>query len=229
MSPCQTLDLAIECTPMATGYNVLKTADHSPLLVHLVRDGPFSSSQLMADDHALSGCAGMSARERLINILTSTTLIGSPMPWVLGHPEAVCFTECVWQALVRHTDVYSCYGLVFKKTLIFKNGGGPALYIRGDILNRIRSRLPHYLGVFVAPFDPVGISSNGVRLDYLHEREWRLPGSLEFEYSDLEYVIVDSVSDANDVAMEVGEQHLSRSQIIPMESYRIISEAWGSS
>ena len=207
-------------------YDALKTADYSPLLVHLVRNKSFSSSQLIGDSHPLIKHTDSSAKERLINILTTRTIIGSPMPWIPGNPEAACFTECVWRALIRHTDSYSCYGLVFNKRLIFDKGGGPALYVRGDKFNSFVSNLPKEQQFFITPFDPSSALKNGVRIDFLHEREWRLPGSLDFEYSDLEYVIVDSIQDAHDLALAIGEQHIRQNRIIAMESYRIITDAW---
>ena len=170
---------------MVANYNVLKTADYSPLLVHLVRDQSFSAPQLIKDSHPLIAFAETPAKERLFNILTSRKIFGSPMPWVENHPEAVCFTECVWRALVRHTNAYSCYGLVFNKKLIFDRGGGPALYVRGDHVDPILANFPEDQQAFVTPFDPESKLKEGVRLDFLHEREWRLPGSLNFEYSNL--------------------------------------------
>lgn len=211
---------------MAISYDTLKTADYSPLLVHLVRNKSFSTPDLISDSHPLSDHKNDSAKERLINILTTQTIIASPMPWIPKNPEATCFTECVWRALVRHTNSYSCYGLVFKKRLIFANGGGPALYVRGDAFSSFVSNLAEDQQVFVTPFDPDRVLKRGVRLDYLHEREWRLPGSLSFDYSDIEYVIVDSTEEVHEVALKIGEQHIRQNQIIPMESYRTITEAW---
>ena len=186
-----------------------------------------SSPQLISEDHPLKPFEGSPSKDRLINILKTQTIIGSPMPWIEGNPEAVCFTECVWQGLVRHTDQFSSYGLVFNKRSIFKRGGGPALYVRGDLVSSFDSSLPQEQRVFVTPFDPDCSLKPGVRLDFLHEREWRLPGNLDFNYSELDYVIVDSVQDAHDVALAIGEQHIRQNQIIPMESYRVITRAWG--
>ena len=186
-----------------------------------------SASGLIPECHPLKTFEQVSARDRLENILKTQILYGSPMPWIDGNPQATCFTECVWQGLVRHTSQFSCYGLVFNKRTIFEKGGGPALYVRGDHMNSIASNLAVEQRVFVTPFDPEGVMKPGVRLDFLHEREWRLPGDFKFEYSELEYVIVDSIQDAHDIALAIGEQHVTQHQIIPMETYRVISRAWG--
>ena len=55
------------------------------------------------------------AKDRLINILETKIVYGSPMPWLPNNPQAVCFTECVWDALEEHTRSYSSFGVVFKK------------------------------------------------------------------------------------------------------------------
>ena len=77
------------------------------------------------------------------------------MPLV-GDASAVCFTECVWDALIAHGIRYSSYGVVFSKGAVFQAGGGPALYIRGDILQSEIDSLPQALKAFVVPFDPDG-------------------------------------------------------------------------
>ncbi len=162
--------------------------------------------------------------ERLISILESRTIHASPMAFLPRHPEAVCFTECIWDALIGHAERYSPYGVVFSKHVIFERNGGPALYIRGDTLNSIGPQIPPEIEPLVAPFDPDGVL--GVRLDWVHEREWRLPNSLTFEYSDVEYVIVESIQDAIRVVQRIGAQHVPEEKLIPMEVYRTIRQAW---
>ena len=175
--------------------------------------------------HPLHEYKGIPAIDRLLNILTSRTIYASPMP-LMGEASAVCFTECVWDALVAHSDRYSSYGVVFSKRTIFQAGGGPALYIKGDILQSEISTLPQALKAFVVPFDPDGLVQPGVIQDWIHEREWRLPESLKFEYSDVLYVLVESIADADQIIQTVGTMNLPASRFIPMEVYRTIQEAW---
>ncbi len=210
-----------------TSYDTLRAADYSPLLVHLIRDKELSSPQFIDANHPLHAFKKVGAKDRLINILVTRTIYGSPMPWLPDRPEAVCFTECVWESLHRHTGTYSSFGVVFNKRDIFKRGGGPALYVRGDALASVFSHVPQNVEALITPFDPEAVLKAGVRLDFLDEREWRLPGSLKFDYSEVECIIVDSIQDAHDVALKVGEQHLVQNKFISVESYEVIRRAWG--
>jgi hypothetical protein len=151
------------------------------------------------------------------------------MPWLPNSPKAVCFTECIWDALIPLTEVYSTYGLVFQKRLIFDKGGGPALYVRGDQLKRlIEARtIPADLEPFIAPFDPTAVLRREVRIDFIHEREWRLPFPFSFEYSDLEYVLVQSIEDATSIVHQIGSERLPESKLIPLNTYEEIRKAWG--
>ena len=149
------------------------------------------------------------------------------MPFLKTAPKAVCLTECIWEALVELSDRYSPNGLVFSKRLIYRKGGGPALYVRGDILKTTLQSIPSELEPMIAPFDPEGVLVKGHVLDWLHEREWRLPGPLNFEDGDLEYLIVDSIVDAESLVDEFGTSRVPRNKIIVMEVYRTIRSTWG--
>ena len=158
-------------------------------------------------------------------MLKTRTIYASPMP-LMGDASAVCFTECVWDALVAHGDRYSSYGVVFSKSTIFRAGGGPALYIRGDILQSEIDKLPQSLKAFVVPFDPDGLVQEGVIQDWIHEREWRLPSTMTFGYADVRYVLVESLVDADKIMQKVGTMNLPAKKFIPMEVYRTIRDEW---
>jgi hypothetical protein len=207
-------------------FDTLHTADYSPLVVHFTKDRRMVREDLIAESDPLFAHRHTSARERLISILLNRIIYGSPMPFLPTERQAVCFTECVWKGLTRLADRYSPYGVVFSKRLIFDSGGGPALYLRGDALRDIGDQLPEGIHPFIAPFDPEARLKPGVRLDWLHEREWRLPGHLRFEYADIEYVIVESNEDASAIVHQIGAQQLPESKVIPMEVYRNIKRAW---
>jgi hypothetical protein len=176
--------------------------------------------------HHLFAYKDKPAIERLINILESNTIYASPMPFLPGNREAVCFTECIWDALIDHAERYSPYGVVFSKRLVFEKGGGPALYIRGDIQKLTQQNIPKDIVPFLAPFDPDGVMNPPIKLDWLHEREWRLPTSLTFNFHDIECVIVESTQDINTVVEHIGAQHVPRHKFIAMDIYRTIQEAW---
>ena len=167
-----------------------------------------------------------SASDRLMSILQNRIIHASPMPFLPTAHRAVCFTECIWEGLNHLADQYSPYGVVFSKRLIFDFGGGPALYLRGDMLGALESRIPKEIYPFIAPFDPEATLKPGVRLDWLQEREWRLPDSLQFEYANVEYVLVESIGDATNLVHQIGAQHLPENKVIPMEVYRNIKSTW---
>ena len=209
------------------GYDTLRTPDYSPLIVHFTKDSKFMRADLVPDDHPLHPYKNASAFDRLLHILTSKTVHATPMPFLPTHASAVCFTECIWKALTRHAKRYSTYGIVISKRLVHKMGGGPALYLRGDVLKELGNNLPLRLEPFVVPFDPDAVVKAGVPQDWLHEREWRLPQSLTFNYEDVEFVVVNTIEDARKVVMQIGAYNLPEAKLIPMEVYETIAEAWG--
>jgi hypothetical protein len=208
------------------GYDIAKTPDYSPLVVHFTKDKKFVRNDLVSDGHALHDLGSLTARERLLSILKTKIIHTSPMPFLPNNAQAVCFTECIWDSLTLLSTRYSSYGVVVNKRLIFKNGGGPALYVRGDTLKKWTT-IPAALEPLITPFDPEGVIKPGVILDFLDEREWRLPCDLCFEYSDLEYVIVGSIKDAVDIVHEIGAANLPQEKVIPIEVYKAIKSSWG--
>jgi hypothetical protein len=207
-------------------FDTLHTADYSPLVVHFTKGERMVREDVVGEDDPLFPHRLTTARERLINILLSRTIHASPMPFLPTEQRAVCFTECIWDGLNGLADHYSPYGVVFSKRLIFDGGGGPALYLRGDTLVAIGNEIPQQMHAFIAPFDPEARLRPGVRLDWLQEREWRLPGDLRFEYAHIEYVLVESVEDASAIVHEIGAHQLPENRMIPMEVYRNIKTAW---
>ena len=81
------------------------------------------------------------------------------------------------------------------------------------------SGTPYWLEGTAAP-------SPDASLDWLHEREWRLPGDFQFEDGDIEYVIVDTIGDAQQVVQTFGTVRFPFTKIIVMEVYRTIQAAW---
>jgi len=186
-------------------------------------------SDLVANGDPLFDFKQATAMDRLMNILKTKTIYSSPMPWLPSSPKAVCFTECIWDALISLAEVYSPYGVVLSKRLIFDKGGGPALYVRGDQLKKLieAKDIPPDLEPFIQPFDPKAVLKPGVKIDYLHEREWRLPSQFTFEYSALEYVLVESIEEATSVVHQIGSQRLPEKKLIPLNTYEEIRKAWG--
>ncbi|KAA6336097.1 hypothetical protein EZS27_015724 [termite gut metagenome] len=171
--------------------------DYSSYLAHFTTDREprvYDSS-----NPVLPHTTNKSALNRLISILSSKTIYASSMPWT--KQNCVPFTECPWTSLLTHAEIYSSYGLGFTKEFIFNNGGAPVFYVRADRWNDADWKSNF---CFVTPFwpsyrkqrevvrDKIRFSSE---VDYSHEREWRVPQNLSFDYSDLSFVIVKQYDD----------------------------------
>lgn len=207
-----------------TTFYTRYTPDYSPLLVHLTAQRKMMMPALIGDGHPLAEHRDTTPKEKLISILLARTIYASPMPVLPHNAHAVCFTECTWEGLVALSTNYSSYGIVFSKDVVYQRHGGPALCVRGDDMKTLWDRFPEELEPFVAPFDPDALLEKGVPRDWLHEREWRLPGDFAFEYSEVEYVIVDTIQDAMDVSQAVVDIPLRR--CISMDVYSTITDAW---
>lgn len=209
------------------GFDTRGTPDYSPLVVHFTRDRRLTVDWRVSDDHPLYEQKQASAPERLVNILRECTIFASPIPFVEENPNAVCFSECVWPAIANLSEQYSPYGLVFNKRVLFNRGGGPALYVRGDMMQNGATEIPAEIRPLISPFDPDAVLKEGRPIDWIHEREWRLPCDLKFVDAEVEYVIVDTVADVQALTSTFGTDRIPRSKFIVMEVYRNIQSAWG--
>lgn len=121
---------------MFTKYNPTKNMENRPdfsnYLVHFTKGSRPCSRSIY--NPTINVTKNINARDKLINILRTKTLLASRLPWV--NSNAVCFTECVWASLLEHASHYSCYGLGFKKEFIFQNNGNPVFYIRPSLLEK---------------------------------------------------------------------------------------------
>ena len=115
---------------MADHFDTLRRPDYSPFVVHLTKDREIVLPQDIPDEHPLKEQAGKTARERLESIVATNTIYASPMPFLPGTYTAVCFTECIWDALLHHAPRYSQYGVVFNKRIVHDQGGGPGYALR---------------------------------------------------------------------------------------------------
>jgi hypothetical protein len=150
----------------------------------------------------------------LINILDERTIRASRTPQVQHvHPSpvSVCFSECIPRSIRLHAHRYSSYGLVFLKPYIFNNGGGPVWYINVNELNYLtrapqqrdrwenddeqnRPYIPNQFVPFFVPLAPEGtdvVMGNGRHINWSIEREWRIPGNLNFEFDHIIRIYVE--------------------------------------
>lgn len=172
---------------------------------------------------------GMKAVDRLENILKSKKIYASRLPW--NNKEAVCLTECPWGSLLAHAKTYSPYGVGFTKEFIFSKSGGPAFYVRSDLYDK--QQWSDDLHKFVTPFwpeyRPAELKDYGVMkgrsVDYSHEREWRVPVDLEFEYEDIAFVVLNDYRDMAKFSKALKDK-IGREKFFLMENYQNIERLW---
>ena len=165
------------------------------------------------------------ASKRFENILKEKRIYASQLPWV-GSQKAVCFTECPWTSLIRHTEEYSPYGIGFTKEFIFNKGGGPVYYVRADVFNS--QNWDEHLLPFVTPFWPQysqDKSPLGKPVDYSHEREWRVLQDLVFDYEDIQFIILPDYKEMAKFPKELKDS-IGREKFLLLENYKKIEELW---
>ncbi|MGI6585797.1 MAG: DUF2971 domain-containing protein [Lutisporaceae bacterium] len=145
-----------------------------------------------------------SSLDILMKILIEQKLIGSTTSsgYINGRIPAVCFqdtplhsvAENIYyeQQLKNDNDLenyrYTGFGLRFSKEYIFKKGGRPVIY---DITEDAKKYLNKENYWRIVNFD---LSNKDNFIDWTHEREWRLPGNLDFELSEVEVLIHDNTT-----------------------------------
>lgn len=203
--------------------------DFSEYLSHFTKDGDFCNGEQVAD---IADFRKMTARERLCSILEMKTLKTSVMPWTQTH--GICFTECPWSSLLVHTKQYSSYGIGFTKEFIYRKGGSPVFYVRFKMLNAIRNnisdnRTKNELLKFLTPYSPEFDTDYAKkkykRVDYTHEREWRMSVNLHFEYEDIAFLIIEKHEDY-DILPQLFRDNYDRNKIIVMNNYKLVEELW---
>jgi len=156
-------------------------SDLSPSLVHLTRGVIIDGKQLSPVDV-------------LIKILLEGKLVGSNprKAFIHGNRRAVCFQDAPVYSIAQNIlfekkyrkekpearDRYSGCGLIFSKWFVHSCNGRPVIYDSPESAKR-------YLGKdewwkIVA----LNLSDINNMVDWMHEREWRVPDDLEFEMSN---------------------------------------------
>jgi len=210
--------------------------DFSDYVVHFTKD-----AKPLGDDGSdtMLSISTLTATQRLTKMLSDKKIYASPMPWTAK--PAVCFTECTWVSLLDHSKRYSRYGIGFSKAFLFATGGAPAIYLRPDFLEWQKTHaapkqaFDDRLWSFVTPFAPTYAPSAKKKLnswqkfpkglDFTHEREWRVPHDLKFDYSDIAFVIVSSYEDMAKLPKPL-KDGVGRGKFLIMDIYRQIEKLW---
>lgn len=176
------------------------SSDCSFLLTHLVRQNDDKSD---ADaKHILSLILDLAGAPPQPKVKASTSgWYGSVSPNIFNpvtgtfdgptNSKAACFTESTLAGLKAHRDVFNAkYGVAFDRDLLFTKGANPCLNVRESLFKEsfVCNGVPRHLYNFIPhqlhPFVNIIHES----FDATHEREWRVPGDLTFNYSELLFI-----------------------------------------
>lgn len=143
--------------------------------------------------HLTKGANDDAAFENLWKILKEKKLIAGS-GCVIGTQKVVCFQEMPLGALEENLFYekqlngkvrYLPFGLRFNKGTLYQKGARPVLYGNEDELRSLLSNSAHWR---IVKHD---LNSPDSIVDWTHEREWRHPGDLDFEYDQLEIILAD--------------------------------------
>jgi hypothetical protein len=84
---------------------------------------------------------------------------------------------------------------------------------------------------FATPFWPsyrpwsINLKKRFPTCDYTHEREWRVPHDLPFEYNQIEFVILDKYEDMAKFPQALKDS-IGREKFLLMDNYKMIEKLW---
>ncbi|MDY6994102.1 MAG: hypothetical protein SVR94_16070 [Pseudomonadota bacterium] len=131
--------------------------------------------------------------------------------------------------MLEHAKRYSPYGVGFSKPFIFATGGGHAYYVRGDHFDKEKWNEEVFATPFWPSYRPDELKNNNIlnkkNVDYSHEREWRVPQNLDFQYEHIEFIILNTYEDMAQFPRELKDS-IGRKKFLLMENYRQIKRIW---
>lgn len=148
--------------------------------------------------HLTKGETAEEAFRNLINILEERRIRGSKTSsgFICGKTPAVCLQEAPLTAIAEnlqyeeklrkeenHKVRYLGFGIRFHKDFIYQNNGRPVIY---DDTNQAKEYLHKSDWWRIVRLD---LSDENHMIDWTHEREWRVPGDLLFDYSQCEIIV----------------------------------------
>lgn len=148
--------------------------------------------------HLTKGNSSEEAFKTLLKILEERTILGSTTDtgFIIGNKSAVCLQEAPLNAIAENLLYekelrekagnkvrYSAFGLRFNKAWIYKKGGRPVIYEEKELMKSI---LPSEEYWRIVNYD---LSDDQCMVDWTHEREWRVPGNIQFEYKNVEIIV----------------------------------------
>lgn len=197
---------------------MINRADLSQFLIHLTKDGTFSdftpygngfqfSSQIVQAEQSLEGIirnTQIAARSPYgyfkLKIDYPRTPRGGVNPdWI----KTVCFSETplheiksFYQATTAKRNLYRKFGLAFRTEVIRGKGGNPVLYIdsrKKNLIQQLDSMTTNHnqWKDFYPYFETFGpqVLYPANTSDFRWEREWRMPGHLNFTFNEIAFGI----------------------------------------
>jgi hypothetical protein len=138
----------------------------------------------------------------LIKILIEKKLTGSTTDkgFICGSRRAVCFQDAPlysisqnvffeqkkWEQDKTYKLRYRAFGIAFSKDYLFNKGARPVIYDKTDAA---KSFLPKEEWWRIVRLD---LSKEDAFIDWTHEREWRLPGDLDFDLTEATIVCINN-------------------------------------
>ena len=149
--------------------------------------------------HLTKGDTDDEAFENLISILEEKCIRASKTGsnFINGDIPAVCLQEAPLIAIAENLQYeeklreedekqrirYLGFGIRFHKDFIYQNNGRPVIY---DDTNQAKEYLHKSDWWRIVRLD---LSDENHMVDWTHEREWRVPGDLLFDYSQCEIIV----------------------------------------
>lgn len=148
--------------------------------------------------HLTRGDTIEEAFQTLLKILDEKRVIGSTTEtgFIIGNKSAVCLQEAPLNAIAENLLYeerllegnvgkvrYCAFGIRFNKVWAYQKGGRPVIYEEKDLMKSVLPKEEYWR---IVNYD---LSDKSHMIDWTHEREWRVPGDLEFEYNEIEVLV----------------------------------------
>lgn len=143
--------------------------------------------------HLTRGESDNDAFKNLWKILVDKKINGSGNSgFINGRQKAVCLQELplpaiaenlMYEAEFENEVRYSPFGVRFHKGYVYKKGGRPVIYEDKDIMKQLLPEKEYWRIVNLK------LSDSNTYIDWMHEREWRVPGNLQFGYKNIEVIV----------------------------------------
>ncbi|WFD09026.1 DUF2971 domain-containing protein [Tepidibacter hydrothermalis] len=168
--------------------------DLTSTLTHLTK--PRENIQNLNDDEI-----NILAVNNLIRILKDKEIKGSTTEtgYIVGDDTSACFQDAPLNSLIQNIEHekrrrnqgkqrkvrYCGVGLTFRKQFVFNKGGRPVIYEKTKVAEEFLSENEHWRIV------NIDLSEDNNIIDWTHEREWRVKGSLKFNWGTAHIVLPD--------------------------------------